>query len=86
MYFWNIEKGPKNGEDPYEIDLLLVKGNILKTIEIKSASKLDKHWFSPAEKLREFSQIKKYVIYTGPTEITEHWSALNFADLDRLFE
>jgi predicted AAA+ superfamily ATPase len=84
IYFWNTQKNPKNSEEPYEIDLILDEGNLLKTIEIKSASKLDTAWFSASEKLRPFTDIKKYVIYTGETQETSAGIALNWRDLGRL--
>jgi predicted AAA+ superfamily ATPase len=86
LYFWNTQKNPKHDEEPYEIDLILDEGNLLKTIEIKSASKLDTSWFAASEKLRAFTDIKKYVIYTGPTVETKSGLALNWRDLDRLLD
>ena len=82
-YFWNVEKGEEN---PYEVDLLLNGEYAIKTVEIKASDKLQSNWFHGGAKLGEMTKVQKYVIYNGPTLETEDGIALNFKDLDRLFE
>ena len=83
IYFWNIEKGE---ESPYEIDLIIKKNDVLKTVEIKSGDKLSSHWFHGGARLGKLTKVQKYVIYNGPTLETQDGTALNFQDLDKLFE
>jgi predicted AAA+ superfamily ATPase len=82
-YFWNIEKGE---EEPYEIDLILKKNDVLKTVEIKASDKLQSNWFHGGARLGELTKVQKYVIYNGPTTITSDGTALNFKDLEKVFE
>jgi predicted AAA+ superfamily ATPase len=82
IYFWNIQKGE---EEPYEIDLLIKRGNAIKAIEIKISDKLDKRWFQGGARLGELTRVEKYVIYNGPRMETPEGTALNFKDIDLLF-
>jgi predicted AAA+ superfamily ATPase len=83
LYFWNIEKGEEN---PYEIDLLLNGEYAIKTVEIKASDKLQSNWFHGGARLGEMTKVQKYVIYNGPTTQTPDGIALNFKDLDKVFE
>ena len=62
------------------------KNDVLKTVEIKSSDKLSSHWFHGGTKLGKLTKVQKYVIYNGPTTKTPDGTALNFKDLDMLFE
>jgi predicted AAA+ superfamily ATPase len=83
LHFWNIEKGEEN---PYEIDLLLDGSYAIKTVEIKASDKLQSNWFHGGARLGEVTKAQKYVIYNGPTTIIPDGTALNFKDLEKVFE
>ncbi len=82
-YFWNVEKDEEN---PYEVDLLLNGEYALKAVEIKVSDKLQSNWFHGGAKLGKLTKVQKYVIYNGPTLETEDGIALNFKDMNRVFE
>jgi predicted AAA+ superfamily ATPase len=80
--FWNV-----TGPAGYEVDMVMHRaGRIKKAIEIKSGVTFNPHWFDNMQKHPDLVAAQKFVIYTGPTMDVDGGRALNFCDLDQLFQ